>query len=71
MAVAEASAAGVPVVGFASCGVLESAGAGTSEMVGAAATNSNVLVEWPPSALALAEATERVLKKKVCAGGPR
>lgn len=59
IATAEAVAAGVPIAGFASCGVLESAG------MGSAAAVQNALVGWPPSALALAEAAERLLTDRV------
>lgn len=45
----------MPTAGFASCGVLESAG------------DDSDLAGWPPSPLALAQAAARLLLSKVCA----
>lgn len=54
---AEASAVGIPAVGFASCGILESTSANRD------------LAAWPPSALGLAQSTARLLFAKVCNSG--
>lgn len=59
VATAEAAAAGVPIAGFASCGVLESAG------------DNSDLAGWPASPSALAQAAARLLRAKVWANTHR